>query len=170
MVDVEALAAIALRVSVMYAYALAMLRLSGKRSIGQLAGPDVVATIVVGDMFDDIMLGDVPLAQGIVGTATVFGLHLLFKLIEARSRAAKRLLDGEPALVVMNGRLASAGLLRERTSDENIHELLRVRGVEDVKHVREARLEVDGTLSVLRFETRKGAQKRDLERLREAAA
>ena len=170
MLDFEALAAIALRVSIMYVYALAMLRLSGKRSIGQLAGPDVVATIVVGDMFDDIFWSEISLAKGLVGVTTITALHLLAKVIEARSTAAKRILDGEPVLMLVNGGLVQRGQIRERINDENVHELLRVRGEDDPQSVREARLEVDGTLSVLRFEERKGAQRRDLERLREVAA
>ncbi|HET7768831.1 MAG TPA: YetF domain-containing protein [Chloroflexota bacterium] len=170
MLDFEALAAIALRVSVMYVYALAMLRLSGKRSVGQLAGPDVVATIIVGDMFDDIFWSEISLAKGLVGVTTITALHLVAKVIEARSPAAKRILDGDPALMLVNGGLVQRGQARERINDENVHELLRVRGEDDPQSVREARLEVDGTLSVLRFEERKGAQKRDLERLREVMA
>ena len=170
MLDFEALAAIALRVSVMYVYALAMLRLSGKRSVGQLAGPDVVATVIVGDMFDDIFWSEISLAKGLVGVTTITALHLLAKVIEARSVAAKRFLDGEPVMVMVNGGLVRRGQARERINDENVHELLRVRGEDDPQPVREARLEVDGTLSVLRYEERKGAQKRDLERLGEAAA
>ena len=170
MFDPVGLAAIALRVSVMYVFALAMLRLSGKRSIGQLAGPDVVATIVAGDMFDDIFWGDVSLAKGIVGFTTIVVVHLLAKVIEWRSTAAKEVLDGKPALMVVNGTLVKAGQAQERTSDGGIHELLRVRGVDDIQSVREARLEVDGTLSVLRFEARKAAQKRDRDRLRAATA
>ena len=170
MLDFEALAAIALRISVMYVYALAMLRLSGKRSVGQLAGPDVVATIVVGDMFDDIFWGDIPLAKGMVGVTTVSVLHLVAKVFEARSTAVKRLLDGEPVLVLAIGGLVRRGQTRERLNDENVSELLRVRGEDDPQSVREARLEVDGVLSVLRFEDRTGAQKCDVARLREVAA
>ena len=170
MLDFEALAAIAVRISVMYVYALAMLRLSGKRSVGQLAGPDVVATIIVGDMFDDIFWSEISLAKGLVGLTTITALHLVAKVLEARSTGAKRFLDGEPVLVMLNGGLVPRGQGRERMNDENVHELLRVRGEDDPQRVREARLEVDGTLSVLHFEERKGAQKRDLERLREVPA
>ena len=170
MVDFQALAAIALRVSVMYLYALAMLRLTGKRSVGQLAGPDVASTIIVGDMFDDIFWAEVSLAKGLVGVTSIIVLHLLTKVIEAHSSAAKSVLDGKPALVVLNGRLVEAGQARERIHGDGVRELLRVRGVDDLSAVREARLEVDGTLSVLPFEERKPAQKRELEALREVAA
>ena len=170
MVDFQALAAIALRVSVMYLYALAMLRLTGKRSVGQLAGPDVAATIVVGDMFDDIFWAEVSLAKGLVGLTTIIVLHLITKVIEAHSNAAKSVFDGDPALVVMNGGLNPVSQSRERIHDDGVRELLRVRGVDDLSDVREARIEVDGTLSVVRFEERKKAQKRELEALRKVAA
>ena len=170
MVDFEALAAIALRVSIMYLFALAMLRLSGKRSVGQLAGPDVVATIIVGDMFDDIFWGELSLAKGLTGLTTIVALHVLFKVLEARSRTAKHLFDGEPVLAVLNGSLVPAGMQRERVPANGIREMLRLRGIDDLAHVREARFEVDGTLSVLRFEERKPAQKQDAGAPRGAAA
>ena len=170
MLEFESLAAIALRVSVMYLYALAILRLSGKRSVGQLAGPDVVATIVEGDMFDDIFWGEVSLAKGLVGATTIVALHLLTKVWEAHSSRAKAVFDGEPALVVLNGAFAKAGQERERVRDDIVREMLRLRGVEDLSAVREARLEVDGALSVLRFEERKPAQKSQHDALRKVAA
>lgn len=170
MADLESFTALALRVSVMYLYALAILRLSGKRSVSQLAGPDVVATIVVGDMFDDIFWGEVSLAKGLVGATTIIALHVLTKVWEAHSSAAKSMLDGDPALVVLNGTLVRAGQKRERVRDHVVHEMLRLRGVDGLDDVREARIEVDGALSVLRFEERKRAQKNEIGALREVAA
>jgi uncharacterized membrane protein YcaP (DUF421 family) len=168
--DLEGLVAIALRVSVMYVYALAMLRLAGKRSIGQLAGPDVVATLIIGDMFDDIFWAEVPLAKGVVGMTSIFTLHLLTKVVEWRSRTAKEVFDGKPTLAVMNGQLGYPGLRRERICEGNLGELLRVQGLDNLGEVREARIEVDGAVSVLKFAERKPVQKRELEALREVAA
>src|SRR5687767_3102727 len=161
MFDLEALAAIALRISIMYVYALAMLRLSGKRSVGQLCGPDVVATIVVGDMFDDIFWAEISLAKGLVGVTTIVALHVAIKVIEAHSTAAKHVFDGEPALAVVNGAFAHAGLERERIRESGVCEMLRLKGIDNLGDVREARIEVDGVLSVLRFEERKTAQKKE---------
>ena len=164
------LIAIAVRVSVMYLYALALLRVSGKRSIGHLSGPDVVSTIIIGDMFDDLFWSDISLAKGIVGLTTVVAIHVLTNVLEWRSPALERVLDGTPVLVAMNGDYVRVGLRRERVREHDVRELLREAGAEDLSEVREGRLEVDGVASVLRFDERKTVRRRDVATLRGAAA
>ena len=68
---VQELIGIALRVSVMYLYVLAIMRLSGKRSLGAITPFDFVVTVIVGDMFDDVFWAEVPLSKGLVGVTTI---------------------------------------------------------------------------------------------------
>jgi uncharacterized membrane protein YcaP (DUF421 family) len=164
----ENLLAIAVRVSVMYVFALALLRLAGKREIGAPSGPDVVATVIIGDMFDDIFWAEVSLAKGVVGLGTIIVLHIALRAIEWRSSVAMRVLDGRPALALLNGSPAQAGLRRERTRPDAIDELLRLQGIEHRSEAREARIETSGQLSVYKPDARKSAQRRDLPALKRA--
>src|ERR671924_489440 len=61
------LTGIIFRVSIMYLYALALVRISGKQTLGQLTPMDFVVTLIIGDLFDDVFWAEVPLIEGIVG-------------------------------------------------------------------------------------------------------
>jgi uncharacterized membrane protein YcaP (DUF421 family) len=166
----EGIIGVALRVSVMYVYALALLRLTGKRSLSHLSAPDAVVAFVVGDMFDDIFWADVALAKGIVGLTSVVLLHLLVAYGEYRSRAFEHVADGQPVPVAVNGRLVERGLRQERMRPEGLQALLHMQRIEHLDEVAEAYVEPSGKLGVLRREERKPADKRDLPALRELAA
>lgn len=170
MTEIQPLVAIALRVSVMYLYTLALLRISGKRSVGHLTGPDVVSTIIIGDMFDDLFWAELGLAKGIVGVSTIVTLHLMTNVLEWRSASVERVLDGTPVLAVLNGAYVECGQLRERVAEREVRELLRVQRVDDLSDVREGRIEVDGEASVLRFGERKPVRRGDVEILRDVPA
>src|SRR5688500_9565396 len=166
MTELEPLTGIAIRVGVMYLYTLALLRISGKRSVGNLSGPDVVSSIIIGDMFDDLIWSEIAFAKGIVGITTIVALHLATNVLEWRGPTLERVLDGTPVLAVLNGTYVERGLFRERVHEREVRELLRVRRVDDLSDVREGRIEVDGEASVLRFDERKPVRKGDVEVLR----
>ena len=60
------LTGIILRVSVMYLYALALLRISGKQSVDHLTALDFLITLIIGDLFDDIFWAEVTIPHGLV--------------------------------------------------------------------------------------------------------
>src|SRR5574338_262717 len=107
---------VALRVSIMYVYALALLRLSGKRTISELTVLDFAVATIIGDMFDDVFWAEIPLSQGLTGMTTIILLHVLLAYLEHRSDALHVLLASEKTMVVKNGRFEKEGLQRERTS------------------------------------------------------
>lgn len=164
---VEELAAIALRVTVVYLYTLALLRLTGKRTIGALAPIDLVIAFVVGDMFDDIIWAEVPLSMGIVGITTIMALHFVAEYLSFRSPRLEQALVGNRVPVVKDGRLLEDGLQRERLTGDDLWSLLRLKGVEQLDEVRQATLEPSGDIGVLEEEEAKPADRRDLRRVLE---
>jgi uncharacterized membrane protein YcaP (DUF421 family) len=163
----EELIGVALRVSVMYLYVLAALRLSGKRSIGNLSPLDFVVATIVGDMFDDVFWAEIPLSQGLVGLTTILLLHMLTTLAESRSPALRKILSGEPTLAVEQGAIVEAGLRKERTIEDEVYEELRGLGLEKNRlgEVASARWEPSGELSVIRAEPAEPVQKQDVPRI-----
>jgi uncharacterized membrane protein YcaP (DUF421 family) len=155
---------IALRISFMYVYALLVLRLSGKRSIGQLSALDFVVAGVLGDLFDDAIWGEVPLALVVTSFATIFLMHMLVTAAAWRSVRLERLLCGTPAQVVVDGKLAEPTLLRERMHPENVKEALRERGVDRLADVQTAHLEPNGHISAIKQPSARPIQYRDLAR------
>jgi uncharacterized membrane protein YcaP (DUF421 family) len=158
---------IILRISVIYLYALAAVRLSGKRGIKAIAPFDVVVGALLGDLFDDIFLGETALAEGIVAITTVIVLHLLMSYASYRSTRFAHLVGSRRTILAREGRAVEAGLRHERMRQEDLQVQLRQHGVEQMDEVRELGLEPSGQTSVLLYEAAKPADQRDLPALRE---
>jgi uncharacterized membrane protein YcaP (DUF421 family) len=152
---------IALRASILFAYVLAVLRLSGKRSLHHLSPLDFVLATAVGDLVDDIVWAEVPLVQGLVGLTTMVLVPMLVSHVASKHEAVARLVDGTPTRVLRDGRWVGEGLRRERTSEDEVRGALRLRGEDRIEEVEQACWEPSGGLSVRRTEPARTAEKRD---------
>lgn len=165
----QELLGLVVRLSVMYLYVLALFRLTGKRTFGNLSAQDFITTLIIGDLFDNIFWGTVPLAHGLFAASMVAILHVVTGLVTFRFRPVRLWLTGaQPVLVVKNGRFQRSGMAAERTSDEAVRSSLRELGEENLTQVREAFWESNGHLSVMKKDEAKPAQKKDLDRLRKS--
>lgn len=157
----------AFRISIMYVFALAILRLSGKRSIHNLSPLDFVVATIIGDMFDDAIWSEISLAKTLVGITTIIGWHILVSVGVHYSQRIERLVAGSQTLIVKNSRMNEKGLKKERTPKEEAMAQLRLSGEEHLTEIKEAYWEPEGKISVLKKEADKAAQKQDLPRLEE---
>jgi len=163
---VQDLVGVAVRVSIFYLYALAVLRSTGKRGIGAISAHDFVVAVMLGDLFDDVIWGEIALAKGLVGFTTVVLVHLLVSYGCYKSRRFTRLVQSPPTVVIREGRVVDEALRRERMRREELAAALRLEGVEHVDEVLLARVEPSGDVSVLLREEYKPAEKRWLRLLR----
>jgi uncharacterized membrane protein YcaP (DUF421 family) len=161
---------IVIRVSVMYLYALLLLRLAGKRGIDSLTPLDFLVSLVIGDMFDDVIWAEIPLAQGLVGFTTIITLHTLVAYASWRSKRVDELVTSTPTVLIREGGFVQAGLDAERTRRETVLMELRLQGEDKPEELQQACLETGGQLSYLKREPAQPAEKRDLPALRKAAA
>ena len=160
------LTGIIIRVSVMYLYALALVRISGKQTLGQLTPMDFVVTLIIGDFFDDVFWAEVPLVQGLVAFATIVLLHMLVLFITSRNKAIYWALASPARPLVEDGRLDQKNLQLERMRPENLQSDLRLKGEEHLREIKEARLEPSGQVSVIKQRDSKPVQKKDERLLR----
>ena len=157
---------IILRVSVMYVYALALVRIAGKQALGQLTGMDFVVTLIIGDLFDDIFWAEVPIVQGMVAFAIIVIAHMLVTFISSRNIRFYRLVTSPERLLIKDGKLMEKSLQRERMRPESVQFELRINGEEHPKEVKEAWLEPKGQVSVVKKPSSKPLQKKDKRLLR----
>jgi uncharacterized membrane protein YcaP (DUF421 family) len=150
------------RISVMYLYAVALVRISGKQSLGQLSPMDFVVTLIIGDLFDDVFWAEVPILQGMVGFATIILMHILVTLINSRNKSIHQLIASPARLLIENGKLVQENLSREWVRLETVQFELRLKGEEHPRDIKEARLEPKGQVSILRTRASKPVQKKDL--------
>jgi uncharacterized membrane protein YcaP (DUF421 family) len=162
----EGLIGVAVRATVMYWYALLIMRLAGKRSIGNLTPIDFVVALIIGDMFDDVIWAEIPIAKGLVGMTTIVLLHSLMAYATYRSTRLHDLLNSTPTRVILNGRMLPDGLARERTPSGEVDMELRLQQEDHVSEIEQGCWEPSGEVSLQKFEPARPAQKRDRTALR----
>lgn len=144
-----------LRAAVVYGVLLLLVRLSGKRTIGQYTPFDLVLIVLLGNAVQNSLLGeDHSLLGGLLLVATLIGLNWLLGVLSARSRRLDRMIAGEPVLLAHEGRLYRAALKREHISEAEFTEALHEAECEDVADVRLALLEPNGRISVIKRKKR----------------
>lgn len=145
------LATIFLRTAIVYSCVLIGLRLSGKREVGQMTPFDLVLLMLLANAVQNAMTGpDTSVTGGLAAAATLLAINLLVTRFVWRNRRLRKFVEGTPTLLIHHGVTLEANLARERISLDDLHEIIRERGVESVKDVGLAVLEVDGTISILK--------------------
>ena len=151
--DVGHWAAIVGRSLAVYCSVLALLRLGGRRELGQLEPFDLVVILLVANAVQNAMVGsDVTLGGGILSAATLVAVNFGVAALTTRSPAFRRLVEGHGLALVEHGNLVDASLRKEHLVPEDVERMLQERldtptRVEDVER---AVLEVDGSMSVIR--------------------
>lgn len=146
----EEILGVVIRVSVLYGFLLMMLRFTGKRGLDSLSPFDFLVGLVLGDMLDDAIWNDIPLAHGLAGITVILALHVVLALATSRSRRLHDLVSSTPTLVVKNGKFIPGGLAKERTPREDVQSELRMEGEDTLKDIAQAQWESGGQLSVFK--------------------
>ena len=133
-----------------YAALVAMLRVTGKRTLAQMNAFDFIVTVAMGSTLAAILLqADVSLAEGILALGLLVALQFVVTFASVRSRGVLRAVKNEPTLLLYEGRLLEQALRAERVSAEEVHQAIRARGMASVQEVHAVVLETDGTFSVI---------------------
>ncbi|MGH8924562.1 MAG: DUF421 domain-containing protein [Acidimicrobiia bacterium] len=149
---------ILLRTAVMFLYTLVLIRLVGKRGLGQLSPFELLIIVALGSAVGDPMFyPEVPVVSGLLVITAVVGLERLLVLITETNQGIERVIESVPVCVVADGRLVQETLDKEDLSEHEIQMLLRLEGVENLGDIRRAYLEPTGKISVFWYPTREGS-------------
>jgi uncharacterized membrane protein YcaP (DUF421 family) len=141
---------------------LAVLRLLGKRTVGNFSAFDLIVALMLGEVVDEIIYGDVRFIQGTVAIVTLAALAAGDSWASYRSPRVQTIVEGTPTVIVRKGKFVRDGMTKERLNEADVLAMLRLQGVRDVREVQVAILETDGEMSVLRYEWAEPPQKADL--------
>jgi uncharacterized membrane protein YcaP (DUF421 family) len=131
-------------------FLLVLLRLTGKRQVGQLAPFDLVLLLVLSNAVQNSMNGgDNSLVGGLVSAATLVGLNGAIGLATYRSKRLEALIEGRPQVLVHNGKLYDKVLRDAKLTRHELNAALRQAGCESVDEVHTAVLENNGSISVV---------------------
>jgi uncharacterized membrane protein YcaP (DUF421 family) len=141
----------AVRGAACYLGLLALLRLTGRRSFGEMAPFDIVVLVIVGGALRSAMVGkDASLLGPLIVVVTILTLDKLLGWLAAWSPAIDRILEGRSALLARDGKLLSGALLRHSISHAAFERELRAHALRSLHEVDEARLEPNGRITFLK--------------------
>ena len=141
-----------LRTLFLYLVLILVIRLMGKRQVGQMAPAEFVVTMLVANLASIPMQdGGIPLFSGLVPILTVLGVELVLSWWTLRHTAFRQLLCGKPVILIDNGVILQKQLRQTRITLDELMGHLRTKDVLDIRQVQFAILETDGTLSVFPY-------------------
>lgn len=144
---------IAGRTTAVYLLVLLGIRLTGKREVGQMTPFDLTLLLLLSNSVQNAMTGpDTSLMGGTAAALVLLILNYLFAEVSGLNRRFRSVLEGSPTLLIHNGELITAHCAKEHISVDEVHRALREHGVSTIEEVSLAVLEVDGAISVLKYD------------------
>jgi uncharacterized membrane protein YcaP (DUF421 family) len=144
---------IALRTAVIYALVLIGIRLTGKREVGQMTPFDLTLLLLLSNSVQNAMTGpDTSLLGGLAAASVLLVLNYLLADLSGINRRFRRMIQGSPTLLVHNGVPIPSHMAREHVSEDELRRALREHGCDGCGDVALAVLEVDGAISVLKYD------------------
>lgn len=144
---------IAVRTCTIYVLVLVGIRLTGKREVGQMTPFDLTLLLLLRNSVQNAMTGpDTSLLGGAVAATVLLGLNYLLARISGLNRRTRTVIEGSPTLLIHNGQLIVSHCDKEHVSVDEVHRALREHGVAGIGDVALAVLEVDGSISVLKYD------------------
>jgi uncharacterized membrane protein YcaP (DUF421 family) len=169
--DTQDLLMTAGRSVLVYAFVLVVIRILGKREVGNVTAFDLLTALMIGEVVDEAIFGDVSLLKGAIAVGTIGLLHWLNSWLSYKSDFFDRLTGSEPTVLVRHGKILEDALASERMNRSELESELRLQGLslDELTEVKEATLEPNGQVSVLKEEWAKELQKGDLRSARQAS-
>ncbi|WP_454828297.1 DUF421 domain-containing protein [Pseudoxanthomonas wuyuanensis] len=142
--------AFVLRAVAVYFILLALIRLSGKRTMGQFTAFDMLLLVLLGNAVQNALLGsDSSVAGGLLLAATLIALNWLVGLVSARNAKVETWVEGAPVLLARDGKVFKDVLRRELISKEDFEKAMRSAGCLEVADIRLAVLENNGHITLV---------------------
>ena len=139
-----------LRSIVLYIIVLIVMRLMGKREIGQLQPFELAISIMIADLASTPMAdAGIPISNGIIPILALLVMHLIISMFNMKSIRAREILCGKPSILIYRGRIDEKMLRKERFTINELEERLRGSNVVNIGDVEYAILETSGQITVI---------------------
>jgi uncharacterized membrane protein YcaP (DUF421 family) len=137
------------RASVVYLAVMALLRLGGKRQVGQMGMAQLVALLLISNAVQNAMNGnDASITGGIILASVIMVWSFVFEVVTSRSKRWENFIQGKPRVLIRNGKVLHDALQREHISPSELRAALRKQGVHELNSIDNAILESDGYISL----------------------
>jgi uncharacterized membrane protein YcaP (DUF421 family) len=138
------------RTFVVYLLVLLGVKLLGKKEMGQMSAPDLVLVLLLANAVQNAMVGqDSSLSGGLLAAGLLLLLNRVLNALTLRNSRLEQWVEGTPTLLVHDGVLIAAHARREQVTLAEIEMAMREHGLDDMKSVKSAVLEPDGSISII---------------------
>lgn len=139
------------RATLMYFTMLILLKVVVKRQTGSTGTTDILVTVLIAEVAGPAFTADYrSITEGTVLVATVLGWSYVVEWLMHRFTFVERFFDPPPVMLIKEGKMLFKNMRKELITKNELLAQLRENGVGDIEHVREARMEADGVVSVLK--------------------
>ena len=139
------------RAVIVYVFVMVVLRLTGKRQMGELAPFDFVLLLLLSNGVQNSMNGgDNTITAGLIITVTLVGLNSMIAWLAFKNKEIEKVVEGRPEILVHNGYLYSDVLKRNQITHHELNDALRQNDCTSLDDVRLAVLETNGQISVIK--------------------
>ena len=144
---------IALRTAAIYFLVLIGVRLSGKREVGQMTPFDLTLLLLLSNSVQNAMTGpDTTLAGGAIAAIVLLVLNYFIADLAGTNRRFRKFIQGQPSMLIHDGQVIASHMAREHVSLDELRCAMREHGIAEFHQVAIGVLEVDGSISFLRYE------------------
>ena len=140
-----------IRTIIIYIILNVMLKIMGKRQIGELEVNELVSTLLISEIAAlPISDTSIPLVPSVIPILFIASSEVIVSVIKNKSKTIKRLVEGEPSYIIYKGRLKQNILAENRISINEVLTEMRTQGIGDLGDVRYAILEQNGKISFIK--------------------
>lgn len=152
------------RAIILYIIVLIVMRMMGKREIGQLQPFELAISIMIADLASVPMteLG-IPLTNGIIPILGLLVMHLIISLLNIKSVNIRKIICGKPSILIYRGKIEEKVLKKERFTVNELQERLRGNNVFNIADVEYAILETNGEITVITKPEKRNVTPQDLD-------
>ena len=162
--DLHELALTAGRALATYALILLIIRVLGKRTVGNFTAFDLLVALMLGEVVDEIIYGDVSFLQGATALVVIAAAKYGTAWLSYLNRSMSVILEGRPTELVRSGEIVHRNLRSEMLNEMDVYGALRLQGISDMREVKKATMEIDGEISVLKEDWAEPLRKADIAR------
>lgn len=133
-----------------YLILLIVLRLMGKRQIGELQPSELVTTLLLSEVASQPVTDDnIPLVYGIVPVVAILSFEVILSFFITKNKSFKKIMTGDPSVLIDKGKINFDELKKNRISLEEIAAELRLKDIPDISNVQYAIMEKNGRISAI---------------------
>lgn len=144
-----------IRATTVFAFLFIVCRIWGRKHLGQLSPFDFILMLIISECFQSALQGEEKsITGGMIALTTLVTLNILLSRSTYTSRFLEKLIDGNPKILIKDGIVDDEMRKKEVMSYQDLYSALRTEGVLEISEVKQATIEPNGKISVVRFEPR----------------